>query len=285
MSGLSLPAHRIQNAALGGYGYDGWHVDFRLQSENALLRLRVRNFRDNTVLEVSNVWRVQFVPTLEDNNRFHLRLFQNYENWEREAIVSDDTNFFLQANRLLSTSARLLVFERHVLDPATWTTNVGWRLLRYTDGNSFFWQAKQVPDPFEPQPEPPFEPQPEPPFEPQPEPPAEQDYDISKLLAEVPDADQVTDADKINGWVCAICHNGIAENRQLVAAHLQQTENGTLHVFHRECLEQWQRRKTTCPTCRVPLETKPLPAVWSAGNTRLNANMAVSYIRPWYMVR
>ncbi len=27
---LSLQAHRIQNAALGGYGYDGWHVDFRL---------------------------------------------------------------------------------------------------------------------------------------------------------------------------------------------------------------------------------------------------------------
>jgi hypothetical protein len=271
MSGLSLPAHRIQNAALGGYGHDGWHVDLRLQSENALLRLRVRNFRDNTVLEVSNVWRVQFVPTLEDNNRFHLRLFQNYENWEREAIVSDDTNFFLQANRLLSTSARLLVFdERHVSTSIpSWIINVGWRLLRYTDGNSFFWQAKQEPDPFEPQPEP----------------PAEQDYDISKLLAEVPDADQVTDADKINGWVCAICHNGIAENRQLVAAHLQPTENGTLHVFHRECLEQWHRREATCPTCRVRLETKPLPAVWSAGNTRLNAHMAVSYIRPWYMVR
>lgn len=267
MSGdvLSLPARRIQNAGLGGYGHDGWHVDFQTQPDNsqmqnALLRLRVRNFRDNTVLEVSNVWRVQFVPTLEDNNRFHLRLFQNYVNWEREAIVSDDTNFFLQANRLLSTSARLLVFERHVLDPATWTTNVGWRLLRYTDGNSFFWQAKQEPDPFEPQPEP----------------PAEQDYDISKLLAEVPDADEVTDADKINGWECAICHNGIAENRELVAAHLQPTENGTLHAFHRQCLEQWQRRKATCPTCRVRLETKPLPAVWAAGNTRLNAHMAVN---------
>jgi len=172
---------------------------------------------------------------------------------------------------LLSTSERLLVFdERHVLTSIpSWITNVGWQLLRYTDGNSFFWQAKQEPDPFEPQPEP----------------PAEQDYDISKLLAEVPDADQVTDADKINGWVCAICHNGIAENRQLVAAHLQPTENGTLHVFHRECLEQWHRREATCPTCRVRLETKPLPAVWSAGNTRLNAHMAVSYIRPWYMVR
>ena len=265
MSGLSLPAHRIQNAALGGYGHDGWHVDLRLQSENALLRVSVRNFRDNTVFKVSNVWRVQFVPTLEDNNRFHLRLFQNYENWEREAIVSDDTNYFLQANRLLSTSVMRLVFdEQHVSTSIpSWIINVGWRLLRYTDGNSFFWQAKQEPDPFEPQPEP----------------PAEQDYDISKLLAEVPDAD------KINGWVCAICHNGIAENRQLVAAHLQPTENGTLHVFHRQCLEQWHRREATCPTCRVRLETKPLPAVWSAGNTRLNAHMAVSYIRPWYMVR
>ena len=268
MSGLSLPAHRIQNAALGGYGHDGWHVDLRLQSENALLRLRVRNFRDNTVLEVSNVWRVQFVPTLEDNNRFHLRLFQNYENWEREAIVSDDTNFFLQANRLSSTTEGLLVFdERHVHQTIqSWTDNVGWQLLRYTDGNSFFWQAKQEPDPFEPQPEP----------------PAEQDYDISNLLAaaQVPDADQVTDADKINGWECAICHERIAEvrgtGRQLVAAHAA-TENGTLHVYHRQCLEQWMDSgKQTCPTCRCPLDPKPLPAVWSAGNTKLNAYIAVN---------
>ena len=103
MSGnvLSLQARRTQNGALGGYGHDGWHVDLRLQShnnsqmQNALLRLRVRNFRGITVLEVLNVWRVQFVPTTNQDNKFHLRLFQNYENWERESIVSDDANFFL----------------------------------------------------------------------------------------------------------------------------------------------------------------------------------------------
>jgi hypothetical protein len=242
----------------------------------------VRNFRDNTVLEVSNVWRVQFVQTTDQDNKFHLRLFEIYDNWEREEIVSelgisdDHHDFFLQANRLSSTTEGLLVFdERHVHQTIqSWRTNVGWQLLRYTDGNSFFWQAKQVPDPFEPQPEP----------------PSEEDYDISNLLAaaQVPDADQVTDpdvhqvtdADKINGWKCAICHERIAEvrgpGRQLVAAHAA-TENGTLHVYHRQCLEQWMDSgKQTCPTCRCPLDSKPLPAVWSAGNTKLNAYIAVN---------
>jgi hypothetical protein len=261
MSGdvLSLQARRQTLA----FARDGWHVDLRLQShnnsqmQNALLRLCVRNFRDQIVFEVSNVWRVQFVPTLEQDNKFHLRLFVNYENLEREAIVSDTNNFFLQETRLLSTSERLLVFdERHVLTSIpSWITNVGWQLLRYTDGNSFFWQAKQEPDPFEPQPEP----------------PADQNYDISDLLA----AAQPVDADKINGWECAICQEGIAGGRQLVAAHTA-TQNGTLHVYHRQCLEQWMDREQTCPTCRGPLDTKPLPAVWSAGNTKLNAYIAVN---------
>ena len=271
---LSLQCCRIQNPALGDYGHNGWQVQLRLQSQldNSQMQkllLHVRNFRGQIVFEVSNVWRVQFVPTTDQNNKFHLRLFENYENWEREAIVSDyHHDFFLQANRLSSTSEGLLVFdERHVHQTIqSWRTNVGWQLLRYTDGNSFFWQAKQVPDPYEPQPEP----------------PAEQDYDISNLLAaaQVPDADQVTDADKINSWECAICHERIAEvrgtGRQLVAAHAA-TENGTLHVYHRQCLEQWMDSgKQTCPTCRCPLDPKPLPAVWSAGNTKLNAYIAVN---------
>jgi hypothetical protein len=103
MSGnvLSLKARHTQNAALAGYGHAGWHVELRLQTQpansqmrNALLRLRVINFRGLPVFDVTNVWRVQFVPTTDQDNKFHLRLFQNYENWEREAIVSDNANFF-----------------------------------------------------------------------------------------------------------------------------------------------------------------------------------------------
>jgi hypothetical protein len=34
-------------------------------------------------------------------------------------------------------------------------------------------------------------------------------------------------------------------------------------------------RDNECPTCKRPLDLRPVPAVWSAGNTRLSARMGV----------
>jgi hypothetical protein len=153
---------------------------------------------------------------------------------------------------------------------ASWMPDVGWHLLRYADGltpavsASFFWQAAADPSRHEqfllPQPA---------------EPPAEQDYDISELLA----AAQLTDTEddvKINEWRCAICHDGVAKGSQLASAHAPGLANGTLHVFHRQCLEEWRAYSSTCPTCKTELSPRPLPAVWSAGSTRLSARMGVN---------
>ena len=113
--------------------------------------------------------------------------------------------------------------------------------------------------------------------------------DISELLATA----TITDSDNIAAWRCGICLEGTEEDPHLVAAHAAHvvqesptdaiTETSAtpaatslvLHVFHSRCLRNWRRRKNECPTCKRPLDLRPVPAVWSAGNTRLNARMGV----------
>jgi hypothetical protein len=243
---VSIAAHR--NVA---FRTDGWRVQFKLWPTNNqpnLVLVSVFNFNGSRVLDVYRVSRVQFVPSTQDNE-FYLRLYTHLPGRDESVVVNDPNN---PAPLLLSTVPHFSFLRFNLRDVEasrhSWITNVGWQLLRYTDGNSFFWQAKQEPDQ---------------PVEAQPEIPAEQDYDISELLA----AGQLTDTD-INSWKCAICKEGIAEGRQLVSAH-KPSENGTLHVFHRQCLEPWMDRRQTCPTCRAPSNPKPLPEVWSAGTYKV----------------
>ncbi len=242
MSGatLSIRAHR-EFAGHVGFRTDNWSLELRLQSSEssdirpgpARLLVRLRNFYDRPVFDVHDVSRVQFVPTAHDAHKFNLRLFRLLES---EGEGAEDLVTGVRDSpigELLLTFSRprpnLLVFEEQdvLASRASWRTDVGWQLLRYATG-SFFWQASADPSRHEqfltPQPA---------------EPPAEQDYDISELLA----AAQLTDtedADKINEWRCAICHDGVAGGRQLASAHAPGLANGKLHVFHRQCLEEWR---------------------------------------------
>jgi hypothetical protein len=117
--------------------------------------------------------------------------------------------------------------------------------------------------------------------------------DISELLATA----TLTDSDNIAAWRCGICLQGTQDDPHVVAAHaahvVQETPTNAiteersstsatpaptslvLHAFHSRCLRSWRRRKNECPTCKRLLDARPLPAVWSAGNTRLNARMGV----------
>jgi hypothetical protein len=113
--------------------------------------------------------------------------------------------------------------------------------------------------------------------------------DISELLATA----TLTDSDNIAAWRCGICLEGTEHDPHVVAAHAahvaqESPTDGTqpgatpaptllvLHAFHSRCLRSWRRRKNECPTCKRPLDARPLPAVWSAGNTRLSARMGVA---------
>ena len=64
-----------------------------------------------------------------------------------------------------------------------------------------------------------------------------------------------------------------------------------LHVFHRKCLRKLRRSQSPwsklCPTCKKPLDERPLPSVWIPGNTTLTARMGVvmaHHVHP-YLVR
>jgi hypothetical protein len=106
---------------------------------------------------------------------------------------------------------------------------------------------------------------------------AAENYDISALLAAAND----NDAQQLRAWVCGICKEGIDAGSELTAAHqVKNEETGQVvgvHVFHRQCLLDWQasNQRATCPTCRHDLDPKPLPDVWSAGMT-VNAHMGAN---------
>jgi rubrerythrin len=102
--------------------------------------------------------------------------------------------------------------------------------------------------------------------------------DISALEA----AMMPEDKEHLAAWRCPACLNGTQEDCKLVAAHAQHVDrhgNNVWHVFHRRCLRRWRAKREfedRCPTCKQPCDPRPLPAVWSAGNTRLNARMGVN---------
>lgn len=97
-------------------------------------------------------------------------------------------------------------------------------------------------------------------------------YDISALLA-------TEDGKKeLEKWECAICMEGITEDRELVSAHdVHDTLDGRqiVHTFHRKCLQRWPKR--TCPyRCENKIVQKPLLDRWSPGNTTLRALMGAN---------
>jgi hypothetical protein len=106
--------------------------------------------------------------------------------------------------------------------------------------------------------------------------------DISAML----DSVTLTETEKTDikeKWECGICLDGLEAGSQLVAAHAAYEDaNGrhVLHVFHRHCLERWRTEARDCsglcPTCKRPLHTRPLPAVWTPGITRLSEHMGVN---------
>lgn len=115
------------------------------------------------------------------------------------------------------------------------------------------------------------------------------DYDISALLA----AATLEDQQHLRAWECAICQSGIdedtAEDRELMMAHAAHevaaaqpgaTAQQCLHVFHKHCLQRWRLAGRACspfcPTCKLPLDPRPLPAAWRPGSTTLSARMGAN---------
>jgi hypothetical protein len=111
---------------------------------------------------------------------------------------------------------------------------------------------------------------------------AADDSDISALL----DSATLTDTEKIDmkeNWECGICLLGLEAGRHLVSAHAVTTNRSgkqRLHVFHRDCLQQWSQSGSECsqlcPTCKLRMHPRPLPAAWTPGITRLSAHMGVN---------
>ena len=241
-----------------------WSVNFHLRKqypERNVILVTFFNPNGNRVKDVYFVTRVQFVPIPSVNNWFYLRLY-SLSATGAEQVVKNDTNSLsplLLDSEILSEprSAWFLRFniQNILASRNSWSTDVGWQLLRYTNADSFFWQAMLVPDNG-------FD-------NPQPHIPVDADYDVARLLPN----------EAISSWECPICTENIAENGMLVCAHDPQIANGKhlpLHVFHKKCLDEWMVRKNTCPACRGALDPKPLPAVLSAGNFTLAARMGVN---------
>lgn len=109
--------------------------------------------------------------------------------------------------------------------------------------------------------------------------PEDDAYDISALL----ESATLTDDEKVDiteRWECGICLLGLEGGSHLVSAHAVAADSGgrhRLHVFHSQCLRNWRGSGSACahlcPTCKLPLGPRPLPAAWSA-TTRLSAPMA-----------
>ncbi|MED6274496.1 hypothetical protein CHARACLAT_017085 [Characodon lateralis] len=66
----------------------------------------------------------------------------------------------------------------------------------------------------------------------------------------------LSDKDK----VCLICHEDMCKS----AERIQELQ--CAHRFHKECMEQWLRKRQTCPMCLVHVSViKPL--YWSSSRT------------------
>ena len=103
--------------------------------------------------------------------------------------------------------------------------------------------------------------------------------DISELLAAADD----TEREQLDRWRCAICSDGIDNDKNLMAAHppLVDTEGRhVMHVFHQRCLQNLRRSEgawaDVCPTCKQHLRPRSLPEVWRPQLTVLNARMGVA---------
>ena len=50
---------------------------------------------------------------------------------------------------------------------------------------------------------------------------------------------------------CVICMEDFADNSEKRVAELH-----CKHIFHEECLKEWVKKNTTCPTCRAPIKNE-----------------------------
>lgn len=280
---VSLRALRSQ--APGGGGEQAiCRVDFQdLDGEpprpghRGQLRVTVRDAaRDNgnNLVQVTHVSRVQFVH--DGNGASYLRLYQNALGPE---TLVDNHDWFLGeevagegARRISSAIARarqgMLIFDAGEVwtNRNMWRTNLGWHL-----------QSMMNPLLLQGNPQPPLPAFPPPLQAPAAARPETDEYDISGLLAAVAISENHRgDVQRLHDWQCAICCDGIGEGRELAAAHdayEDASENHVLHVFHKHCLRKWQNSRQDCcrlcPTCKVPLNTSPLPGVWHPGKTTL----------------
>jgi hypothetical protein len=163
MSGrvLTIPAQRRTGNA-DQVTTNGWLVEFHLRTQyeqrNVIL-VRVFNYRGRRKYDVYQVSRVQFVPIPSVDNEFYLRLYRLSIRGEEEVVKNDPNNvapLLLGSEELSSPLSRwFLRFNTDAILESRnlWRSNVGWQLLRYTNGDSFFWQGRLVADePVEAQP-------------------------------------------------------------------------------------------------------------------------------------
>jgi len=107
--------------------------------------------------------------------------------------------------------------------------------------------------------------------------------DVSALHAAADD----TEKQQLDQWICALCSDGIDDDKVLMAAHAPFVDadgRHVMHVFHRRCVTNLRRShgawNDRCPTCSHKLQPRPLPEVWRQQHTILNARMGVAMPDP-----
>ena len=103
--------------------------------------------------------------------------------------------------------------------------------------------------------------------------------DISELRAAAND----TEKEQLDRWRCALCSDGIDNDKNLMAAHPPHVDaegRHVMHVFHQRCLQNLRRSAgawaDACPTCKQHLAPRSLPEVWRPQHTVLHARMGIN---------
>jgi hypothetical protein len=241
-------------------------LDVRFESESDMLTVRCtacyENQRDLDVV-FHDVTRVEFHPVFDRPGwgEPHVMVLWrwNADTRGEEKIVH---TYVHSSDRDVRHNREALRFTKHDLDGTTggppadlWLRELGWavRRVEIDHGSAEAAESSLVAT------------------SPRWQPPLAEDYGISALIS--------TDDDKkeLDSWACAICMDGIKEDRELVSAHEAHRLDGgrrILHVFHRRCLQKWTNCNSTCPTCKTAMNRAPLAAPrWDPGNTTLKARM------------
>jgi hypothetical protein len=138
---LSIPTKRTHPSD------SDWSVEFHLRTQYPLdidiIRVRVFNDNNNQVYDVYGVRRVQFVPIPSVDNEFYLRLYNLSVRGEEQVVENDTKNLapLLLGSENLSAPRSAWFLRFNIQDILrsrnSWSTDVGWQLLRCTNANSF----------------------------------------------------------------------------------------------------------------------------------------------------